>query len=141
MENAKSKIAEAAVTMLSSFQALGEEPLRDVRYIYADGSLDRIILYFGSRLVEVAADGTDDTIDFSVRECGNEAGGEGPPEKRVQTWAKFLGKPLFWVWVMVGQGGYLDGLIISFGGMIPDVLLTVVASSIKVATVSLSQEV
>jgi len=52
-------------------------------------------------------------------------------------WKKFLGKELGWTWVAVNQQGYCDSVMLSFDGIVPTILLNVVASSIKVCTIAI----
>jgi hypothetical protein len=46
-------------------------------------------------------------------------------------WREFVGQPFGWGRVVTNQQGYSDGVLLSFGGVSPQVLLDVIASSLK----------
>jgi hypothetical protein len=46
-------------------------------------------------------------------------------------WREFVGQPFGWGWAVMNQQGYSDGVLLSFGGVTPQVLLEVIASSLK----------
>jgi hypothetical protein len=51
-------------------------------------------------------------------------------------WRRLLGKELGWTWVATNQQGYCDSVMLSFEGIIPTILLHVIASSIEVFTIA-----
>lgn len=51
-------------------------------------------------------------------------------------WKKLLGKELGWTWVAINQQGYRDSVMLSFDGIVPTILLHVIASSIEVFTIA-----
>jgi Family of unknown function (DUF6334) len=134
MTAVKTDIAEAAAPVLEMFHALGERPLSAVRQICTEGSLDEIIFDFGSVSMVVAADEEDDSIDIAISE-GNRP--KGVDASRQEPWSELIGKPFGWGWLTINQQGYCDGILLSFGDIRPQVLLNVMASSIKVAAISL----
>ncbi len=137
MHDFRTVIAEAAVPAMSAFELLGSDPLQAVRYFTIEGSLDRIVLDFGPHSIVIAADFKDDSLGFTIVDPQTNDDPKGVDVTNSQPWASLLGKPFVWAWMAVDQRGYIDGLLISFSGMIPQVLLTVVASSIKVASVGI----
>jgi hypothetical protein len=54
------------------------------------------------------------------------------------TWSGLIGKPMGWGWLVVNQQGYLDSVLLSFGGVVPEVAIIVVASALKLRRVSLT---
>ncbi len=50
-------------------------------------------------------------------------------------WDGVLGKECGWTWVGINQQGYTDSVILSFAGIVPTVLLHVIASSIHVFSI------
>ena len=46
-------------------------------------------------------------------------------------WRGFLGQPFGWGWVATNQQGYRDAVMLSFGGITPQVMFEVIASSMK----------
>jgi len=76
----------------------------------------------------------DDTVDFQFADATN------LPLDRVDVshlppWKDFVGVPFGWGWVTVNQQGYCDGMLLSLGGIFPQVVLSVIASSIKIGQV------
>lgn len=135
MTTTKVKAAEALFPLLSTFHEVNGLSLKAVRQEAEEGSLVGLVLDFGSKVLVVKADADDDTVEFWVTSSsvtepkkGTEASSENP-------WREFIGREFGWGWVSVNQQGYLDGIVLSFGGVIPQLLITVVASSLKVLDV------
>jgi Family of unknown function (DUF6334) len=136
MTTVKRRTAEAIAPMLSAFHAIGDQHLRGVWHVYTEGSLDRMILDFGQISLVVVADENDDSLNITAVETGDLCGMGGVDGSRLEPWINLIGKPFGWGWVTVNQQGYCDGLLLSFGGIIPQVVLNVMSSSIKVGTIS-----
>jgi hypothetical protein len=136
MSTVKSRTAEAIAPMLTAFHAVVDRPLRAAWEVYIEGSLDRVVLDFGQISLVVAADENDDSIDITATETADLRGVGGVDRSLVDPWNNLIGKPFGWGWVTVNQQGYCDGLLLSFGGIVPQVLLNVIASSIKIAAIS-----
>lgn len=69
------------------------------------------------------------SIQYEITPDGRKALAAAP-------WKKFLGKELGWTWVAINQQGYCDSIMVSFSGIVPTVLLHVIASSIEVFSIS-----
>ena len=117
-------------TLLLRFHEISGRPLESVWRVYDEHSLDKIILNFSDLAFVIEAEPYDDTIKFEVitnklntDDCCDASGSE--------PWKSFLGKPFGWGWLTINQMDALDGILISFSGITPQVLLTVMASSIK----------
>ena len=128
-------VGEALFPVLSWFQEIGQQPLRAVWEVRADGCLDRIILDFELLSLVVSAEPDYDTVDFETvatltadRSGGIEMSGLPP-------WNAFVGVPFGRGWVTVNQQGYCDGLLLSFGVIKPQIVLNVCASSIDIGIV------
>lgn len=132
----KNRTAEAIAPMLSAFHTIGDRPLLGVWQNYSEASLERIVLVFDQVSLIIVADEDDDSIDFTTADTteGSDLGGINASLS--EPWRKFIGKPFGWGWVTVNQQGYCDGLLLSFGGIVPQIALGVMASSIKTATIS-----
>jgi Family of unknown function (DUF6334) len=129
----KLRTAEALYPFLSAFHAVSDRTLRAVRHVVRDGSLERVILDCGSVCLVFFADENDDTISIAVedtRAC--ERGSDQIDVGESPVWRDFVGKSFGWGWLIVNQQGYCDGALLSFGGIVPQLLLNVIASSIKV---------
>jgi len=135
MTMAKTMAAEALSPMLSVFQSISDQPLRAVWQIQTEGSLDRLILDFGPNVFVVGADENDDSIELSISAAADFRNIHGVDASDLAPWKSFVGRSFGWGWVTVNQQGYCDGLLLSFGGIIPQLVLNVIASSIKVGTI------
>ena len=133
--NANILIAEALGPTLDAFHAIAEESLQSAWHCYAEGCLNSIILDFGGMALLLAADASDDTMNLSVVKCAESTKTGYTNVTKSTFWSNFVGKPFGWGWLTVNQQGYRDGALLSFGGIIPQVMLNVVASSIKTSTI------
>jgi hypothetical protein len=81
-------------------------------------------------------DENDDSIKFHAAETsGLElTGSEDAAQSEV--WRDFVGQQFGWGWITVNQQGYCDGLLLSFAGINPQIVLNVAASSIRAARVT-----
>jgi hypothetical protein len=131
----KIKAAEALAPMLDAFHLIHDKPLRAVRQVWTEGSLERLVLDFGPVSLVVTADENDDSIDIAAPVAAELRDG-GVDASRLEPWKDFIGKLFSWGWVAVNQQGYCDGLLLSFGGIVPQLCLNVIASSIKVGTIT-----
>jgi hypothetical protein len=121
--------------MLGALRSVNEQSLRQVSSSYSDGSLDKVLLDFGTTVLVISADENDDSIDVTIT-SGLTTLGENLNSQQQGLWNQFIGKRLGWGWVTINQQGYCDGLLLSFGDITPKLVVNVVASSIKVATIS-----
>ncbi len=136
MTMVKNRTAEAIAPMLSAFHIIGDRPLRAVWQGFTEGSLDRMVLIFNQVSLIVIANEDDDSIDFTTADTteGSDLGDINASLS--EPWRTFIGKPFGWGWVTVNQQGYCDGLLLSFGGIIPQIVLNVRASSIYIDSIS-----
>jgi hypothetical protein len=124
----KLKAAEALYPLLSLFHEINGSLLDAVTRTTMDGAIDQITLQFGSRFFAISCNGTDDTIDLSI-----------PVEfldvnsvSHLEPWSELIGKRFGWGWVTINQQGYLDGVLLSFDGITPTLLITAIASSLHI---------
>lgn len=117
--------------LLSEFHRIDGHPLRAVRHIYVEGCLDEIALEFDQDCLIVKAEPSDDTITFQVVCYEDFKSGGSIDVSHSETWRGFIGESFGWSWVAINQQGYLDGILLSFGGITPNVMLMVMASTIK----------
>jgi Family of unknown function (DUF6334) len=121
--------AEALDPMLGKFRRIDGEILRTVRRVRDEGCLVRVILDFGHIYLTIEARPEDDTIDLWTDE-GATVARTGVDASKSEPWSSFVGKPFGWGWVTINQQGYCDGVLLSFDGITPRMMLNVVASSI-----------
>jgi hypothetical protein len=136
MTGIKTRTAEALFPLLSAFHEVNGLPLRAVRQGLAEDSLVSIVLDFESKALIIRADGEDDTIEFWVVDSSGPERSQGDDASQSLPWKDFVEQEFGWGWVTVNQQGYLDGLILSFGGIMPQLVVTVVASSLKLSRVT-----
>ncbi|MGH9949249.1 MAG: DUF6334 family protein [Pyrinomonadaceae bacterium] len=129
-------ISEELHNVLSEFHKLVEHPLRDVRYAWIDGCLDKIFLEFDQVSLLIEAEVDYDTIIFRVINNENCETFSSIDASHSEPWADLIGKPFGWGWVTINQQNYLDGILLSFGLVSPNLLLSVLASSITVSTIN-----
>ncbi|MFY9724038.1 MAG: DUF6334 family protein [Bryobacteraceae bacterium] len=126
-------VAEALHPTLSVFHAISQESLRAVR---VENDLDRVIFDFDRGALVVEGNPDDDSIEIQFVNQGEFQNTEAVETSHLDPWARFIGKPFGWGWVTVNQQGYCDGLLLSFGGIDPQLLLTVAASALVVSTIT-----
>ena len=117
--------------LLSEFHRIQGHPLRAVRHIYDEGCLDEIALESDRDCLIVKAEPDYDTMTFHVVHKEDFKSAGSIDVSHSETWRRFIGESFGWGWVAINQQGYLDGILLSFGGITPNVLLIVMASTIK----------
>jgi len=133
----KTKIAEALFPFLSAFHDVSGLALRAVTMGRSDGLLTHIALDFESKSLMVRADGEDDTVEICSIDSPRSERLQENDASNVYPWENLIGQELGWGWVTVNQQGYLDGIVLSFGGVTPQFLITVAASELKVSEISI----
>ena len=137
MKNPKTAVAEILYTLLENFHKVGDQQLRKVRYKYSESSLQGVTLSFESLSLIIQANGADDTIILSVA-GSSESVSEEIEVSSLAPWCNLIGMPFGWGWITINQQGYCDGVQLSFQDIRPQLLLNVIASSIKVSVVKLT---
>ena len=92
MTIANTKAAEALSPMLDVFHSIIGETLQAVWHVYAEGSLDRLVLDFGSVSLIVLADENDDSIDILIA-TATDLRKSGTDASHLEPWNHFIGKP------------------------------------------------
>ena len=136
MTSVTTRAAEAVSHTLSTFQRISGQSLQAVREVHTEGSLDRLILAFEHLSLMVSASEDDDSIGVIVTDSAGRSPAGGMDAGHLEPWNKFLGKCFGWGWVTINQQGYCDGVLLSFEGIVPQVFLHVIASSIKVGSIT-----
>src|SRR5947209_6568479 len=134
---ANTKAAEALYATLSVFHSIAGQSLKAVRQVYAEGCLDKVVLDFGSTSLLVVADANDDSIDFRIAEAAEVTTLSSIDASLMEPWTRLIGKRFGWGWMALSQQGYCDALLLSFNEVVfPEVVLTVIASSIKFGAIT-----
>ena len=130
--------AVALAPMLSAFHSIGDQALQAVWRVDTDGTLDRLVFDFGRVSLVVVAKENDDSIDISAADTSGLSSAGSVDGGHTEPWNHLVGKSFGWGWVTVNQQGYCDGLLLSFGGIVPQIFLNVIASSIKIRAITAS---
>ncbi len=134
MPSTNAQAAEALYPILSAFHAVQGHALRRIQQVILEGSLASLTFDFGSMFLTAKANEDDDTVDIAISPS-NQLATDGTDVSGVQPWSDFIGRSFGWGWLIVNQQGYNDGVLLSFDGIDPQLLLNVIASSIKVSRV------
>jgi hypothetical protein len=132
---AKTRAAEALFPILSAFHLIDRQSLKAVWQLYTFGSLEKVVLDFDTVSLIVVADGNDDSIDITATDTTEVRNPDCVDGSHLEPWNNFIGRPFGWGWITINQQGYCDGLLLSFGGIVPQLVLNVIASSIKVSAI------
>lgn len=127
MVSLKLKAADVLSPLLSTLREFHGSPLLDVREHTQHGNVTSLHLVFANHSLVVTVVEDDDTLEVT-----SSATGPNSSSTSSQAWKNALTKELAWSWVMFDQHGYLDGVLLSFGKLVPEFIITAVASSIQV---------
>lgn len=118
-------------SLLLEFEGINRQVLRAVWRVYTEASLGKIVLGFDQDSLVVEAEPYDDTITIHLI-SNNDRNTDGWIDaSHSKPWSNFIGQTFGWGWITINQQGYLDGILLSFDGIIPQVMLNVMASSIS----------
>jgi Family of unknown function (DUF6334) len=127
----QTKIAgEALLSALGPFHEIAGLPLLTVKETISHASFSEIRLDFGPKSLLIKAESEDDTVVISVVEHPEENGKIDVGSRK--PWSKLIGLKFGWGSLVINQQGYVDGVLLSFSGIEPQLLINVVASSLKV---------
>jgi Family of unknown function (DUF6334) len=129
--NIQTKIAgEALYSVLTPFHEIAGLPLLTVKESTSHASLAEIALNFGPKSLLIRAEPEDDTVMISVFEHPEENKQIAPSSRA--PWNKLIGLKFGWGALVINQQGYVDGVLLSFSGIEPQLLINAVASSLRV---------
>ncbi len=124
---------------LDAFQELAikeDQRLAEVWRHVEDGCVDFLALKFPAAVLTFTVDADDDTVEVRGQEAETFDPSGLVRADAVAPWSSWIGRSFGWGWVTVNQQGYQDGVLLSFGGLEPCVLLVAAASSLRVYTVT-----
>ena len=124
-------------TQLDAFREIQDLELQGVLEIREHDELVSIEFDFGISQLTLRANQDDDSLEISVGRS------DPPPTNPTENlnppclWKETVGRKFGWGWVTINQQGYLDGVLLSFDGFIPGIIVNVVASSLKIGSVQM----
>ncbi len=124
----KQRIGDVLRPVLTPFHEVDGCVLKNVWQTLVEDDLDSIQLEFDPGYLNIDVDIADDTLKLSItreHRAGSECVSQFSP------WNRQIGKPFGWGWIGINQQGYLDGVALSFGSVVPELSLTVIASSLR----------
>jgi len=125
--------------LLSEFHRINGHPLRAVWRVYMEQCIDKIILEFDLHSLVVEAEPYDDTIVFHVIGNKDLKTNTWMDASHSEPWSGLIGEPFGWGWITINQQDALDGILLSFGGITPQLMLNVMASSIQESAIHLKR--
>lgn len=124
-------LVASAGTNLDVFHAFGASEPQHLEEVYErleDGCKITLILKFQEKCLIFSAEPDDDTI--SVEDSNSIDVSVYRRIDSSELWRPLIGKQFGWGWITVNQQGYCDGVMLSFEGIRPRILLSVAASSL-----------
>jgi hypothetical protein len=107
--------------------------LRRVFQATVDGCRSDVLFDFGDGFLRVHVNENDDTLSASFLDPAAYADAEFEAGSRWSDFGEFreyIGRSCGLTWQAVNSQGYCDSILIAFGGIVPDVMLHALASSI-----------
>ena len=120
---------------LDAFRELGlkaDQRLEEVWQRVDDGCLNLVVLKFSAGVLTFTVDADTDTVEVRHEEAEAFDFSGLIRASDLTTWSSLIGQSFGWGWVTINKQGYQDGVILSFGGLQPSVLLVAAASSLRV---------
>ena len=117
--------------LLLEFHGINGHRLRAVWHVWIEQCLDKVILEFDQGCLIAEAEPYDDSMvfhlasnDVLIRDGWRDVSSSDP-------WRSLIGETFGWGWITINQQDSLDGILLSFSGITPQVMLNVMASSIE----------
>jgi hypothetical protein len=130
--SSQTKIAgEALYSILTPFHEIAGLPLLTVKESTLHSSLAGITLNFGPKSLLIKAEPEDDTVVLSIIEHPSNEKEQVDVSGR-KPWSQYIGLEFGWGSLVINQQGYIDGVLLSFSGIEPQLLINVAASSLKI---------
>ena len=124
--------SRSSLDAFHEFAGREEQFLEGVFERVEHGCRDQIVLRFSSGDLCFLADADTDTIEVRFQEPDNLDLSGLRSVAKTHPWRSKINRRFGWGWVAVNQQGYQDGILLSFEGIQPSVMLNVEASSIRV---------
>jgi hypothetical protein len=122
--------------ILSKFLSFNGLEVRSIWYVWKDGCLAEIVLSFDNESIVFEAESEYDSVGINIVQRSQMDSLLASAIAAPPMWNKYVGQRFGWGWITINQQNVLDGVILSFNGIFPNLLLNVAASSIRVHEVS-----
>lgn len=119
---------EALIPVFAAFHAAQHKVLTAVLNDEQEDG-ERLLLVFGAESLYLLCDPEMDVLDVAFGPA--EASGEAIDLTADPAWSRFIGKEFFCGWFTINQQGYTDGVLLSFDGVVPEIGVNVIASSLE----------
>ncbi len=133
LNSPKIKAGIALRPLLEAFHVVAGQLLTSVSEFYEDRCLSGIVFTFERDTLTVAANAEDDSVELSLTNSSGRLPAHDVSDR--EPWVTFMREPFGWGWLTLNQQGYCDGVLLSFRGIMPQLVLTVEASSFSVGAI------
>jgi hypothetical protein len=123
---------------LDAFYTLATEEPETLQGVYervVDGCRQALTLVFDRKCLVFSANPDNDTLAVHCEDTGPLDPAVWARIDSVEHWSVLIGNAFGWGWITINQQGYCDGMLVSFDGILPNVLLCVSGSSIAVSQI------
>ncbi|AFL87135.1 hypothetical protein Terro_3100 [Terriglobus roseus DSM 18391] len=124
---------------LDAFHSIEGQRLSKVLWRSGQDEPEAIWLVFEKGTLLIQVNEEDDTI--SVNAGATLKADECVDLSSSDLWQGFVGQPFGWSWVATNQQGYRDVVLLGFDGITPQVMLEVMASSIKIHRIGAAEPI
>ena len=120
---------------LDSFYTLAAAEPEILGAVYekvTDNCREALTLEFTTRNLLFTANPDDDTIHVRSEDTSSSNTSEWTRRDAKEPWKSLIGTAFGWGWITINQQGYCDGVLLSFDGVLPTIMLCVIGSGITV---------
>jgi hypothetical protein len=120
---------------LDTFHALASAQPETLGAVYQkliDQCREALVLQFTTKSLIFMANPDDDTISVRSKKAPLLNTSAWKRLDPTEPWKSLIGSVFGWGWITINQQGYCDGVLLSFNGLLPTVMLCVIGSSITV---------
>lgn len=131
----KLEIRQTSLDAFHELSSKNEQTLENVFEVVEDKCREAIALKFSAGVLVLTVDADNDTIEVRFQELVSFDPAGFKSVKARSPWRSLIGQSIGWGWVTINQQGYQDGVLLSFDGLEPSVMLAVAASSLRVYSI------
>jgi len=135
METRTGMIVKSYQDYLDSFYALTSVEPEILGIVYekiTDECREALALQFKTKRLLFTANPDDDAISVRCEDTPLLNSSAWMRLDAKKPWKSLIGTVFGWGWITINQQGYCDGVLLSFDGLLPTIMLCVIGSSITV---------